>query len=174
MLEIFAPVHKRPTRGSYTGYGKRLPSDRPPVLTPKELALTAASDGKDLPTSLGNGQAPARPGLPAERRSQAASATRSVAAIRWVAATRSAAANPLGGGNPLAASRPTRPVTVARTTVRRRRGPLSDGDFDLPRIERAVREILLAIGEDPDRDGLRDTPARVARALCRAVRRAAA
>jgi len=37
-------------------------------------------------------------------------------------------------------------------------------DFDLPRIERAVREILLALGEDPDRDGLRDTPARVARA----------
>src|ERR1700684_3559049 len=35
---------------------------------------------------------------------------------------------------------------------------------DLPRIERAVREILLAIGEDPERDGLRDTPARVARA----------
>jgi GTP cyclohydrolase IA len=41
---------------------------------------------------------------------------------------------------------------------------LSDG-FDLPRIERAVREILLAIGEDPARDGLRDTPARVARAI---------
>src|ERR1700721_4058404 len=38
------------------------------------------------------------------------------------------------------------------------------GDFDLPRIKRAVREILIAIGEDPDRDGLRDTPARVARA----------
>jgi GTP cyclohydrolase IA len=37
-------------------------------------------------------------------------------------------------------------------------------DFDLARIERAVREILLAIGEDPDREGLRDTPARVARA----------
>jgi GTP cyclohydrolase I len=36
--------------------------------------------------------------------------------------------------------------------------------FDLPRIERAVREILEAIGEDPDRDGLRETPARVARA----------
>uniref|UniRef100_UPI0038CD2341 GTP cyclohydrolase I FolE n=1 Tax=Streptomonospora mangrovi TaxID=2883123 RepID=UPI0038CD2341 len=35
---------------------------------------------------------------------------------------------------------------------------------DQPRIEKAVREILLAIGEDPDRDGLRDTPARVARA----------
>ena len=35
---------------------------------------------------------------------------------------------------------------------------------DSARIEKAVREILLAIGEDPDRDGLRDTPARVARA----------
>jgi GTP cyclohydrolase I len=38
------------------------------------------------------------------------------------------------------------------------------GGIDLARIERAVREILLAIGEDPGRDGLRDTPARVARA----------
>ena len=36
--------------------------------------------------------------------------------------------------------------------------------FDAPRIERAVREILLAIGEDPEREGLHDTPARVARA----------
>lgn len=35
---------------------------------------------------------------------------------------------------------------------------------DKPRIEAAVREILAAIGEDPERDGLRDTPARVARA----------
>jgi len=37
-------------------------------------------------------------------------------------------------------------------------------EVDLPRIERAIREILTAIGEDPERDGLRDTPARVARA----------
>lgn len=34
---------------------------------------------------------------------------------------------------------------------------------DLPRIEAAVREILIAVGEDPRREGLRDTPARVAR-----------
>ena len=34
---------------------------------------------------------------------------------------------------------------------------------DHPRIEAAVREILLAVGEDPDREGLRETPARVAR-----------
>ena len=36
--------------------------------------------------------------------------------------------------------------------------------LDLPRIEAAVREILAAVGEDPDRDGLLDTPGRVARA----------
>jgi cell division protease FtsH len=55
VLAIFAPIQKRPTRGSYTGYGKRLPSDRPPVLTPKELALTAAAEVNDHP-SAGNGQ----------------------------------------------------------------------------------------------------------------------
>ena len=38
-----------------------------------------------------------------------------------------------------------------------------DFDVDLGRIEAAVREILEAIGEDVDRDGLRETPARVAR-----------
>ncbi len=35
--------------------------------------------------------------------------------------------------------------------------------IDLPRIENAVREILAAVGEDPDRSGLQDTPGRVAR-----------
>lgn len=37
------------------------------------------------------------------------------------------------------------------------------GGVDLPRIEAAVHEILIAIGEDPQRQGLRDTPGRVAR-----------
>ena len=37
--------------------------------------------------------------------------------------------------------------------------------FDHARAERAVRELLIAIGEDPTREGLRDTPARVARAF---------
>src|SRR6476660_2236032 len=36
--------------------------------------------------------------------------------------------------------------------------------FDQPRAEAAVRELLIAVGEDPDRHGLEDTPARVARA----------
>ncbi|MCO6437345.1 MAG: GTP cyclohydrolase I FolE [Phycisphaerae bacterium] len=35
--------------------------------------------------------------------------------------------------------------------------------MDQQRIESAVREILIGVGEDPDREGLRDTPARVAR-----------
>lgn len=35
--------------------------------------------------------------------------------------------------------------------------------MDLARAEAAVRELLIAVGEDPDREGLRDTPARVAR-----------
>ncbi|HZY86657.1 MAG TPA: GTP cyclohydrolase I FolE [Gemmataceae bacterium] len=53
------------------------------------------------------------------------------------------------------ASRPRRLPPAAQN------GPA--GAVDLPRIEAAVREILLAIGEDPDREGLRETPARVAR-----------
>ena len=48
--------------------------------------------------------------------------------------------------------------------------PLADIDpaqrqgFDQQKIENAIREIIIAIGDDPDRDGLQDTPARVARA----------
>ncbi|MEU8890290.1 GTP cyclohydrolase I FolE [Streptomyces sp. NPDC048442] len=50
----------------------------------------------------------------------------------------------------------TDPVTLdGETTV---------GEFDEKRAENAVRELLIAVGEDPDREGLRETPARVARA----------
>jgi GTP cyclohydrolase I len=38
------------------------------------------------------------------------------------------------------------------------------GPYDAPRVEAAIRELLIAVGEDPDREGLQDTPARVARA----------
>jgi GTP cyclohydrolase I len=41
--------------------------------------------------------------------------------------------------------------------------PPDDSPMDLDRIAKAVREILEAIGEDPDRDGLQNTPERVAR-----------
>jgi GTP cyclohydrolase I len=43
------------------------------------------------------------------------------------------------------------------------RTALESGTVDLPRAEAAVRELLLALGEDPDREGLQRTPARVAR-----------
>jgi GTP cyclohydrolase I len=38
------------------------------------------------------------------------------------------------------------------------------GDVDVARAESAIRELLIAVGEDPDREGLRATPGRVARA----------
>ncbi|MFG2893815.1 GTP cyclohydrolase I FolE [Streptomyces sp. Pv4-95] len=50
----------------------------------------------------------------------------------------------------------TDPVTLA--------GDGTIGVFDEKRAEKAVRELLLAVGEDPDREGLQETPARVARA----------
>src|ERR1700704_3982964 len=68
--------------------------------------------------------------------------------------------------SPGARSARTRAPTVRRTAVVR---PLPQSDrvtspkFDHDRAERAVRELLIAIGEDPDREGLKDTPARVAR-----------
>jgi cell division protease FtsH len=55
VLEVFAPVERRAIRGTYTGYGKRLPSDRPPVMSPKELAL-AASSGLEGIQGPANGQ----------------------------------------------------------------------------------------------------------------------
>ena len=48
------------------------------------------------------------------------------------------------------------PITLA--------GGSTVGPYDQEGVERAIRDLLLAIGEDPEREGLRDTPARVARA----------
>ena len=53
------------------------------------------------------------------------------------------------------------PADVVRST---RADDAPVGRIDTARAEAAVRELLLAIGEDPDRPGLVDTPARVARA----------
>ncbi|MFJ4849380.1 MULTISPECIES: GTP cyclohydrolase I FolE [unclassified Streptomyces] len=46
-------------------------------------------------------------------------------------------------------------------TLEGERSPI--GEFDEKRAENAIRELLIAVGEDPDREGLRETPARVAR-----------
>ena len=55
----------------------------------------------------------------------------------------------------------TEPASRRRPALAAKNGPA--GPVDQARIESAVREILLAVGEDPDREGLRETPARVAR-----------
>jgi len=66
--------------------------------------------------------------------------------------TRAQPASAGSGGQPT-----PNPVRGAPAAVRGGEG------VDGARIERAVREILLAVGEDPDREGLEQTPARVAR-----------
>jgi GTP cyclohydrolase I len=58
------------------------------------------------------------------------------------------------------AKTPTSRTVNIDSELTRENGPV----FDQARAEKAVRELLLAIGEDPERDGLQDTPARVARA----------
>src|SRR5262249_30993072 len=50
------------------------------------------------------------------------------------------------------------------TPSRNNSATLNHHVFDQARAEAAVRELLIAVGEDPDRHGLEDTPARVARA----------
>ena len=52
----------------------------------------------------------------------------------------------------------------AGTVVTSRADGQPRGGVDQARAEAAVRELLIAVGEDPDRSGLRETPARVARA----------
>jgi len=49
-------------------------------------------------------------------------------------------------------------------TPKRPDRPGTGPEIDLPRAEAAVRELLLAVGENPDREGLLETPGRVARA----------
>ncbi|MFF2958644.1 ATP-dependent zinc metalloprotease FtsH [Streptomyces sp. NPDC057963] len=67
IAEIFAPIVKRPSRPAWTGSARRTPSTRPPVLSPKELALTngaaAAANGSAVPTDT----VPATEALPEDR-----------------------------------------------------------------------------------------------------------
>jgi GTP cyclohydrolase IA len=55
-------------------------------------------------------------------------------------------------------------VSLERINQERREPQLPVPEFDFARAEAAVRELLVAVGEDPDREGLQETPARVARA----------
>ncbi len=53
-------------------------------------------------------------------------------------------------------------MTISKVSVTDGR---ANTPYDQERAEKAVRELLLALGEDPDREGLKETPARVARAM---------
>lgn len=55
------------------------------------------------------------------------------------------------------------PGTLDGETANEASGGRASSGVDMPRLERAIRELLLAVGEDPDREGLRETPGRVAR-----------
>ncbi|MDQ1682776.1 MAG: cell division protease FtsH, partial [Frankiaceae bacterium] len=55
VLVAFERVSKRPMEPSYRGYGKRLPSDQPPVLTPRELSLLGPDDVQGLENGRING-----------------------------------------------------------------------------------------------------------------------
>ncbi len=65
--------------------------------------------------------------------------------------------------SPTSAARTERPADMAVDRISQEPRP-DIPDFDRPRAEAAVRELLIAVGEDPDREGLLETPARVARA----------
>ncbi|WP_419840948.1 GTP cyclohydrolase I FolE [Candidatus Poriferisodalis sp.] len=65
--------------------------------------------------------------------------------------------------DPDPASGPPSGVVGGEASSAETNGAVTDQPVDTERIERAVREILAAIGEDPDRDGLHKTPRRVAR-----------
>ncbi|HEX2027566.1 MAG TPA: GTP cyclohydrolase I FolE [Nitriliruptorales bacterium] len=58
---------------------------------------------------------------------------------------------------------PVLPADHSRQRVRHITGVAPDQVFDHDKIKRAVRLLFEAVGEDPDREGLRDTPDRVAR-----------
>ncbi|MCU1678620.1 MAG: ATP-dependent metalloprotease FtsH [Frankiales bacterium] len=62
VLEVFAPITKRPAEPSYRGYGKRLPSSQPPVLTPRELSLLGPEDVLGLENGRANGSGAANGG----------------------------------------------------------------------------------------------------------------
>src|SRR4051812_24452981 len=65
---------------------------------------------------------------------------------------------------PAAAARPRAPILQRAAAAGGRVNPAllqaveAEAQIDLARAEQAARDLLIALGEDPDRDGLRDTP----------------
>ncbi|AGC64804.1 membrane-bound protease FtsH [Mycobacterium liflandii 128FXT] len=197
---IFSDVEKRPRLTMFDDFGGRIPSDKPPIKTPGELAIER---GEPWPQPMPE---PAFKQAIAQATQAARSASEGTG--RGPNGSRGADANPgshpdygapagwRAPGWPPPSERPQpsgyspdqpsdtdesseqqdrdvsrsnpRPTAderrVAMTQLDSRTEATTTRAFDQPRAEAAVRELLLAIGEDPDRGGLRDTPARVARA----------
>ena len=219
---IFAEVKKRPRLTVFDDFGGRIPSDKPPIKTPGELAIERGEPWpKPMPepafkTAIAEATAKAReqqgqaqrrqrrqrqrrdrpaPGAAAGARSARLRCAGGLACARLAAAAapagvlasrrRRAGASPSSRISPLRCRvrgllRKTSLVRVAvgiigRTTADDERSfdgaarsiTLDTPQFDQARAEAAVRELLLAVGEDPTRHGLQDTPARVARAFRR-------
>ncbi|MET8578177.1 ATP-dependent zinc metalloprotease FtsH [Streptomyces sp. NPDC005012] len=61
IAEVFAPIVKRPPRPAWTGSSRRTPSTRPPVLSPRELALTNGANGGSTGKTLTGGATAAEP-----------------------------------------------------------------------------------------------------------------
>ena len=181
---VFEPLRLRPKRPAWTGSDKRVPSTIPPV-TPPPPSLNGRN-GHSQRNGYGNGHGPLPPGETPGRGSGVAagshprSADAAGAARGRLGSVGPAAAGsggPTGHGLARPAARPGPRTGRPRgpTTGDAPDGPLGPdwipvvepapaGEFDHARVAAAVREILYGIGEDPDRDGLRDTPDRVARA----------
>ncbi|MFC9649493.1 MULTISPECIES: ATP-dependent zinc metalloprotease FtsH [unclassified Streptomyces] len=66
IAEIFSTIVKRPSRPAWTGSSRRTPSTRPPVLSPKELALTNGASGSNGMPAVTSGETPTE-AVPEER-----------------------------------------------------------------------------------------------------------
>ncbi|TQL01714.1 GTP cyclohydrolase I [Cellulomonas sp. SLBN-39] len=119
-------------------------AEAPGLLPPPPVApATSAPAAPSTPTPVA--PSGAAPSGPAPSGPAPSGTTASGTTVSGPAATTPAAAAPTAAG----------PTTRSGRSVR---------PYDEARVQRAVRELLSAVGEDPDREGLRETPARVARA----------
>ena len=142
IARIFEPLRLQGARPAWTGSPDRNPSAIPPVEIPQEIRDRARNANGTAPDQAGGRHRP----HPARR--------------RWRHPRRHRGRHrhprrPPRRRRPERADAMTDPISLDEREL---------PDFDHARAEAAVRELLHAIGEDPEREGLRDTPARVARA----------
>ena len=138
VADVFEALRRRPARPAWTGSPDRKASHDPAGGDP-------AGDPRPAPPATAPSPAPT-PGRSSRLRAPGATSTAAPSARR----------RPTPAPSP--APRMTDPIAWPD------RSPAEIPAFDHDRAAAAVRELLIAIGEDPDREGLRDTPDRVARA----------